>query len=47
MILGLGVLYGVEICVYCGTDTINFALYISAYLTYIPALLSMPGVSTK
>ena len=47
MILGLGLLYGIEICVYRGTDTINFALYILAYLTYIPALLSTPGVSTK
>ncbi len=47
MILGLGVLYGVEICVYRGTDTINLALYFLAYLTYIPALLSTRGASTK
>ena len=47
MALGLILLYVIEICAYRGTGTINFALYISAYLTYIPALLSTPGVSTK
>lgn len=45
--IGGGRLYGIEICVYCGTDTINFALYILAYLSYVPALLSTRGVSPK
>lgn len=47
MALDLILLYVIEICAYRGTSTINFVLYISAYLTYIPALLSTPGVSTK
>ena len=46
MILGLGLLYGVEICVYRGTNTINLVLFF-ALLTYIPALLHTRNTSIK
>lgn len=40
MALGLGVLYFVEIHFYSGTDTLNFAVYFLAFLSYAPALIT-------
>ena len=47
MALGLALLYGVEICAYLGTNTINLVLYFFALLTYIPALLHTRSADIK
>ena len=47
MALGLALLYGVEICVYLGTDTINLVLYFLSFFTYIPAMLRTRSTDIK
>lgn len=40
MAVGLAVLYGVEVFIYFNTNTLNLALYVAAFVTYVPTLLS-------
>lgn len=47
MALGLGLLYGIEICVYLDTNTINLVLYALASFTYAPALLRTRSICEK
>ena len=47
MILGLAVLYYVEIRVYLGTNTVNLMLYLFTYFTYALTLLSTRRIDTK
>lgn len=46
MLLGCISLYSIEICVYKGTDVLNLIVYLVAFTTYIPTLLSTLDLRT-
>lgn len=46
MLLGCISLYSIEICVYWGTNVLNLILYLVAFTTYIPTLLSTLDLRT-